>query len=198
MHICYLDESGVPQKNAGTTPYFVLLGLAIPARTWRSKDAEIAELLNEHNVYGEVHTAWMARMYPEQERISDFTALPPDERRKRVHEERARDLANAMVRGRGKASGSQSKNYAKTDPYVHLSYAERWTLLRAIADKIGSWDDAVIFADAQRKAANSGDEHRVLEHAFEQVVTGSTLAWSGIRWRSELWFRTRTKQPRAA
>jgi hypothetical protein len=170
MYICYLDESGVPQKNAGTTPYFVLLGLAIPARSWRDKDAEIATVLDQHNLYGEVHTAWMARKYPEQERIPNFTSLAPGERRRKVQTERKVDIAKAALRGK-RAVQMQAKNYAKTDAYIHLTYAERLSLLRAIADKVGSWDDAFLFADAERKAANAGDENSILEHSFQQVVT---------------------------
>lgn len=170
MYICYLDESGVPQKNAGTTPYFVLLGLGIPAVTWRDKDAEIAAILNARNFYGEIHTAWMARMYPEQERIPAFDNLDPDARQRAVLNERKQDLAKAALRG-SKAVKQLAKNYEKTRAYVHLTYAERLDILRAAADKIGSWGDTVIFADAERKAANVGDEDRILEHAFEQVVT---------------------------
>lgn len=170
MYICYLDESGVPQKNAGTTAYFVLLGLAIPATTWRDKDAEIAEILNARNFYGEIHTAWMARMYPEQERIPDFVSLDPDARKRAVLNERKQDIAKAAIRG-AQAVKQLAKNYEKTLAYVHLTHDERLDILRTAADKIGSWTDAVIFADVQRKAANAGDEDRILEHAFEQVVT---------------------------
>lgn len=170
MYICYLDESGVPQKNPGTTPYFILLGLAIPATTWRSKDAEIEAILNTHNFYGEIHTAWMARMYPEQERIVGFGEMAPDERRAAVLRERKVDLATAALRGQT-AVKQLAKNYAKTNNYIHLTHDERWSLLRAAADRIGSWTDAFIFADAQRKAANTGTEAQVLEHSFEQVVT---------------------------
>lgn len=170
MYICYLDESGVPQTNAGTTAYFVLLGLAIPATTWRAKDAEIAEILNARNFYGEIHTAWMARMYPEQERIPDFASLNPDARKRAVLHERKQDIAKASIRGT-QAVKQLAKNYAKTLAYVHLTHDERLDILRTVADKIGSWRDTVIFADVQRKAANAGDEDRILEHAFEQVVT---------------------------
>src|SRR4051812_13508147 len=155
MYICYLDESGVPQKNPGTTAYFVLLGLGIPAATWRDKDAEIAEILNARNFYGEIHTAWMARMYPEQERIPDFANLDPDARKRAVLNERKQDLAKAAIRG-SQAVKHLAKNYAKTEAYVHLTLGERLDILRAAADKIGSWSDAVIVADAQRKAANAG------------------------------------------
>jgi len=170
MHICYLDESGAPQKNPGTTSHFVLLGLSIPATTWRQKDAEIAKILNAHNLYGEVHTAWMARMYPEQERIPGFEALDPDARRKAVLKERKQDVAKAAL-GNQKAVGTLTRNFKKTADYVHLTFAERLAVLRALADAIGGWKDAVLFADAQFKAMNAGGEERILEHAFEQVVT---------------------------
>jgi hypothetical protein len=170
MYICYLDESGVPQTNPGTTPYFVLLGLAIPAATWRQKDDEITHICNTRNFYGELHTAWMARRYPEQDRIPNFHALDPEERKKTVLVERKKDLAQASLRG-SKAVKRLATNYAKTEAYIHLSHSERLAILQAAADKIGSWDDVAIFADAQRKAANTGGEDRILEHAFEQVVT---------------------------
>jgi hypothetical protein len=109
-------------------------------------------------------------MYPEQERIPDFANLAPDERRRAVLNERKQDLAKASLRG-PQAIKQLSKNYEKTKAYIHLTHGERLDILRAAADKIGSWDDAVIVADAQRKAANTGDEDQILEHAFEQVVT---------------------------
>jgi len=172
MHICYLDESGTPQTNPGTTPYFVLLGFAISANDWRQKDAEISRVFNAHNLYGEMHTAWMARAYAEQDRIPGFAALSPDDRRAAVMVERTKDLGAALLRGRGDSSANTlRKNFKKTEAYIHLTHAERIAILRATADAIGGWEDAVIFADAQQKAANVGAEQRILDNAFEQVVT---------------------------
>lgn len=172
MHICYLDESGVPERSTGNTPYFVLVGLAIPAATWRQKDVEIEQIFNAHNLFGELHTAWMARMYPEQNRIPKFASLTPEARRKAVEVERKADLAKASLRG-SKAVSLLSKNYRKTEKYTHLTHDERLAILRAVADKIGSWGDAVLFADAQRKSAHAptSSDSKILEHAFEQVVT---------------------------
>lgn len=171
MYICYLDESG-NIETAGTTAYFVLLGLAIPATTWRAKDAEIAAILDAHQLFGEVHTAWMARRYPEQERIAGFAAMSSADRERAVEQERRADLAKASLRG-PKAVQLLAKNYRKTRKYIHLTHAERVSILRDIADRIGGWQDAVIFADAQRKAAllKGVDPVRVLDFAFEQVVT---------------------------
>lgn len=83
MYICYLDESGNVERT-GTTPYFVLLGLAIPAESWKAKDKEVQAVLNRHNLYGEIHTAWMTRRYPEQQRIRGLGEMAPDDRRDAV------------------------------------------------------------------------------------------------------------------
>lgn len=171
MYICYLDESGTVERR-GTTPYFVLLGLAIPAATWKAKDKEVQGVLNRHNLYGEIHTAWMIRRYPEQQRVAGFDDLSPDDRRDAVLRERKADLAKASMRGR-RAVKALARNYRKTDAYIHLSHAERVATVRAVADTIGGWDDATLFADAQRKAVHpaSAPDDLILDYAFEQVIT---------------------------
>jgi len=172
MHICYLDESGVPTRGQGTTDYFVLLGLAIPASTWRAKDEQVSQILSAHNLFGEIHTAWMARRYPEQERIPNFVTLNAQDRRDAVARERKADLAKASLRG-SKAVATLSRNYKKTDAYVHLTHGERMALIRATADLIGEWADAVLFADAQRKSAHHANKSdgTIIEFAFEQVAS---------------------------
>lgn len=169
MYLCYLDESGT--VDPGTTSHFVLLGLAIPAASWKARDAEIAQLKNTHRLGGdEIHTAWMMRKYPEQERIPNFTTLDDAARRAAVRRERRADLAKASLRGQ-KAVQNLSKNYKKTAIYTHLSYAERVALVQAVASAIGGWSEALLFSDAQLKASHTGTPERLFEYAFEQVVT---------------------------
>ena len=172
MHICYLDESGVPSRNASQTSHFVLLGMAIPAATWRPKDAQVSAILNTHNLFGELHTAWLMRRYPEQARIRDFDKLDPTDRRDAVTRERKADLAKAALRGRS-AVNNLARNYRKTAAYIHLTHRERVEVVRAIADLIATWGDAVLFADAQDKSAHSASasDARVVEYAFEQVTS---------------------------
>jgi hypothetical protein len=171
MYICYLDESGNVERTPDS-PYFVLLGLSIPAVTWRARDKEINHVLNAHNLYGEIHTAWMARYYPEQNRIPGFAGLGPEERADATRRERKIDLGRAALKGH-KAVRTLARNYAKTDAYLHLTHGERIDILRAVADLIGSREDATLFADAQRKSAHrvGARQDRVMDHAFEQVVT---------------------------
>ncbi len=172
MYICYLDESGVPELAGGTT-HFVLLGLAIPAESWREKDAAITELKVIHRLgTAELHAGWMARRFTEQERIHNFSQMSEAERRAAVLAERRTDMNRAAARGK-KAAIELAKTHRKTEPFIHLTRDERIDALAAVADKIASWPDAVIFADAQMKSASTPGTAAtvVFDYAFAQVVT---------------------------
>ena len=165
MYICYLDESGTVDVG-GNTNHFVLLGLAIPAETWKAKDAQVAAIKAKYGLAdAEVHTAWMARDYPEQATIADFEQLDRPARRRAMLGVRTMNLAR-KTRNVGK---SLVKNYIKTEPYVHLTRVERNACLLELAALIGSWDDVRMFADAQSKTHAPGTDH--FAFAFEQVVT---------------------------
>lgn len=86
--------------------------------------------------------------------------------------ERKVDLGKAGLRG-SKAVRTLTRNYRESAPYLHLSHGERMAILRTLADLIGTWSDAVIFADAQDKSAHqpASPDERILEFAFEQVVS---------------------------
>lgn len=170
MHIAYLDESGDVHDPA--TTHYVLVALAIPAATWKSKDERLQRIKNAHRLGdSEIHTAWMMRSYPEQERITGFASMTDVQRRTRMRAERKIDLGKAALRG-DKAVKTLARNYDKTVAYVHLTRAERVAALRALADEVGSWGDCRLFGDAQQKAAHMGkDPERMRDFAFEQVVT---------------------------
>src|ERR1700739_4908177 len=75
MHLCYIDESGVPELNQGTT-HFVLLGLSIEAWDWRSQDRAVSVVKRKFGLgEAEIHTGWMTRRYLEQEKIPNFHTL---------------------------------------------------------------------------------------------------------------------------
>jgi hypothetical protein len=80
VYIAYLDESGVVEKDANTS-HFVLVAVAIPAPTWKAKDACLSAVKQKHRLTDEeVHTAFLMGRYPEQERIKGFSALTDKER----------------------------------------------------------------------------------------------------------------------
>ncbi len=166
MYLCYLDESGTPEPGS-STDHFVLLGLAIPADTWKQKDAQVNSLKSKYGIEDkEVHTAWMVREYPEQKIIPDFEVLDWEARRKAVLGVRAMNLSRPR---KNKQQRELLLNYRKSADYIHLTRTERVQLAEELADLLGSWSDVRIFADVHAKRHTAGTSH--YEFAFEQVVT---------------------------
>jgi len=173
MFLCYIDESGIPELNSGTT-HFILLGLAIEVWDWREQDREVEVFKGRYGLEGvEIHTGWMARRYLEQERTAGFDRLGREDRRRAVRRERdATILRKAALKGET-AVRETRKNFRKTDPYIHLTQGERMDCLRGLADLIGSWGHARLFAEATDKRAFGSTPPRVppREEGFTQLVT---------------------------
>ena len=72
-----------------------------------------------------------------------------------------------------KAYLQAKKSYKHTDPYVHLTHAERMAFLRAVADCVGGWKFARLFAECIDKIhfVSIVNPLPVDEQAFEQIVT---------------------------
>jgi hypothetical protein len=174
MYLCYVDESGT-SDIPGNTSHFVLAGLSIPIWHWRTSDRDISDILNRYGLSGnELHTAWLLRNYLEQSRIPGFDQLSYASRRAAVEQARTRELlrlqANPQKR---KAYQQQKKNFAHTNPYVHLTRQERLNLVREVADKVSSWGYARLFAECIDKNYFDPSKSRntISEQAFEQVVS---------------------------
>ena len=174
MYMCYLDESGTVE-NSGTS-HFVLVGMAVPEEFWKIAETQVAECKTQFRLSDEeIHTAWIARRYLEQESIADFESLTDDERRKAAVKRREAHLLRLAAHGSPKLLKSTQKNYRKTLPYLHLTFAERMDLLRLLADKIGSWTDVRIFAEVADKkhvlvATSPNPNITLFEHAFTELV----------------------------
>ncbi len=130
MHICYIDESGVPELNQGTT-HFVLLGLSIEAWDWRSQDRAVSVVKRKFGLGdAEIHTGWMTRRYLEQEKIPDFQKLDSPARRAQVRKERDAQLIKEDALKGSVAARELRKSYRKTDAYIHLTLDERKNCLK--------------------------------------------------------------------
>lgn len=170
MYFCYLDESGTPQAVAQTS-HFVLLGLAIPAAAWHVKDRRANVIKARYGLKDvEIHTGYIARRFPEQERIAGFEEMDSIDRRAAMEVERKHSLIEAAAVKTGDQLKALKKLYKKSADYVHLTHAQRTQLLRDLADEIGSWNDARLFAEAVDKAAMQPGVD-TFEKAFEQLVT---------------------------
>jgi hypothetical protein len=146
----------------------------VPIWHWKDADKQIAQILSGYGLGdSELHTAWMLRKYLEQSRIANFDQLSRSQRRATLERYRAGELLRLQRAGNPKAYRQQKKNYQHTASYVHLTYSERIQVVRDIADAVGAWGFARLFAecidklhfDPVRAARSIG------EQAFEQVIS---------------------------
>jgi hypothetical protein len=171
MFCCYLDESGTPEVGAQTS-HFVLLGLAIPAHTWHSKDAAVGAVKRRCHLSDdtEIHTGFMARRFPEQEHVAGLEAMSYPDRRTAVATARKNELIRIAATGTPDQLKQRKKQFAKTDAYIHLTFTERHTCLEMLADEVRTWGDARIFGAAidKRRYARTVP---IFDYAFEQLVS---------------------------
>ncbi len=174
MHLCYVDESGTPELP-GTSNHYVLAGLALPIWEWREADAQVNRIAIRYDLSGkEIHTAWLLRNYPEQDRIGNFINLNRDERRNAVLRERAATLLRTRTLHRAKALAQQKKTYKGTEDYIHLTRQERADFILDVAYLIRSWKFASLFAECIDKTyflSLNNLPHSVDEQAFEQLIS---------------------------
>jgi len=185
MYLCYIDESGTP--DSGNTSHFVLAGLAIPIRQWKNCDNQIYSIKKKHGLEdSEIHVAWMLRRYREQESIPDFDALDYAQRRARVRALRAAELYRLQRAGNPKLYGQTKKNHKHTDAYIHLNHNERKVFIKEVAQRVGGWGYARLFAECIDKVYyNSIRTGPIDEQAFEQVVSRFEHYLQNIDKRSE-------------
>jgi len=172
-YLCYIDESGTPEVP-GTSSHFVLCGLAIPIDRWQEADRDITQILKQYGLDdGELHTAWLLRVFSEQNKIPGFERMDWAARRSAVQRHRAGELLRLRKAKNSKPYHQAKKNYAKTAEYVHLTIDERKSLISQVAECMAKWDYAVLFFESIDKL--HFDETRtgrsVGDQAFEQVVS---------------------------
>ena len=173
MYLCYIDESGTPDVP-GNTSHFVLAGLALPIWRWNDADRQVSGIMARYDLAdAELHTAWLLRPYLEQRQIPNFDQMGRSARRSAVERVRNTQLLQLQQSNRRKAYQQVRKNYNHTKDYIHLTYDERATLVREIADCVASWGFARLFAECIDKL--HFDPRRttrtIEEQAFEQVVS---------------------------
>jgi hypothetical protein len=174
MFLCYIDESGT-SAMPGNTSHFVLAGLAIPIEKWRNYEGKINAIKRRYGLNSEeIHTGWILRRYGEQDKISGFESMDHARRRSEVTSLRHAKLLELQKNPRnGNAYKQTKKNYVFTDPYIHLTFAERIRFVEELADCVASWGMARLFAECVDKLYSSPVRERqtIDEQAFEQVIS---------------------------
>ncbi len=173
MYLCYIDESGTADIP-GNTSHFILAGISIPIWFWKTCDKDIYFIKHKYDLdKAELHVAWMMRQYPEQDAITDFNHLDYAQRRSRVNSLRTAKLLHLQTRGYSKAYQRAKKFFKITECYIHLSHLERTNCIREVAECVGNWGFARLFAECVDKTYF--DPTRAPTPldawAFEQVVS---------------------------
>jgi hypothetical protein len=152
-----------------------LAGIAIPVYHWRDTDREVGDILSRFGLAeAEIHTGWMLHAYREQSRIPNFEGLMWPERRAAVGRERAAYLLQLQrTRGAAKTLRQTKKSYRHTEAYIHLTRRERANVVQQVADQVGRWGFARLFAECINKLHFDPNRtgRSVEVQAFEQVVT---------------------------
>ena len=137
-------------------------------------DSEFSQVLGRYGLENEeLHTGWLARKYLEQVRITGFEALDWASRRSAVDRARTAHLLALQKQQNHNAYKQAKKNYAHSRAYTHLTFHERIDALRAVADTIGSWGNARLFAECIDKTHfdPNRSQRTIGEQAFEQVIS---------------------------
>jgi hypothetical protein len=144
MRICYLDESGTPDKG-DQSKHFVYAGIAIPEASWKSKDNQISVIKEKYGLSGkEIHTAWILRKYLEQVKIPNFESYTWEQRKAESKKFRLQHLNEVEIYSPSKKK-NLLKEYKETLQYAHLSLSERNNLIYELCDLIATWNDSRIF-----------------------------------------------------
>lgn len=121
----------------------------------------------------EIHVAWMLRDYKEQNSVNDFEKLSADQRRAAVVRVREGLIEKCKKARDAKGRKSLEKNFKNTEPYTHLTLAERTRFVYELAKKIKGWRFARLFAVIvdKKKYTPPKPEITPLSQAFERIVT---------------------------
>lgn len=173
VYFCYVDESGTPQIP-GNTSHYILCGISIPVKDWRKCDSAINKFKAKYGLSdSEIHTGWIMRSYLEQTKIPGFETMSFNDRRSEVIKQRKAEIFRVKKTNNSKALKQLKKNYKQTEAYIHLTYDERIAFIREIADQVGSWKHARIFAECIDKVFFDPTKSKLSteDQAFEQVIS---------------------------
>ena len=172
MYLLYLDESGVTDPRPNQTSHYVMLGAAVHVGTWFGLSRRIRNLKRKYSRGGEdfeLHGAWLLRSYREQSLISGFEALDYNARFHAVREWREVRKAEWSALS-SKSRNQERKEFRLTEPYTHLTRAERSHLYYETLKVVGEYSRGItLFGEAidKRHLAPSVDP---IEEAFSRVV----------------------------
>jgi Protein of unknown function (DUF3800) len=173
VYFCYIDESGTPEIP-GNTSHYILAGLSIPISHWKLCEKGIVDLKKKYDLeHSEVHTGWIVRKYLEQSKITGFESMTYAQRRYEVEKLRKTELLRLQKSANRSHYKQTRKNYRQTEAYIHLTFNQRIFFIQELADLVGRWSFARIFAECINKIHFDPvrAKQSVDEQSLEQLVS---------------------------
>jgi len=173
MYLCYIDESGT-SAIPGNTSHFILSGLSIPIWKWKDCENDINRIKYKYKLEeAEIHTGWIIRNYTEQNKIKDFEKLSYAQRRFEVEKFRKSELLRLQKAINSGNYNQTKKNYRQTQDFIHLTLKQRKDFIKEIAQTIGNWGFARLFAECIDKVFFDPKRapKTIDEQSFEQIVS---------------------------
>lgn len=172
MFLLYADASGTAELQ-DNSKHYVLLGVCMHEGSWFGLNRRIQSLKARYCPPGEtfeLHAKQFACDIKEQDAIPHFAEMSWTERRGHVTQYRQARIQGAPD---SKERARLDKKYRLTEPFIHLTRAERSQLLEDALDLVGGHEGIRLFCEAICKAhpgVQSGELEPV-KQAFEQVVS---------------------------
>jgi hypothetical protein len=175
LYLLYLDASGSPNIS-DATKHYTLVGVCVHEGTWNALDQRLRGLKARYafpNEDFELHAMCFKTAIREQADVPGFSAMNHQDRRDNVRRLRRIKLEAAKTSGDRKKRKQLTQQYRRTDPFIHLTAAERSQLYEDSLELIGNHRGLVLFGEAIEKAhpAVIGGSVNPVRQAFEQVVT---------------------------
>jgi len=172
MYLLYVDASGTPEAKDQSKNY-VLLGLCVPEGHWFALNKLLNGLKDRYRYTGqdfELHAREFCVSIDEQGRIPGFDQMSWTDRRLRVQQYRQSRIDAETDPDRRAA---RIARYKRTEPFTHLTRAERTKLLEDALDLVGENDRIRLFGEAVSKdhPAIRSQTTNPVASAFEQVVS---------------------------
>ena len=173
MYLLYLDASGSANPKDINTKHYVYLGLSMQEQDWSDLNADLDALKSRYRFPGEdfeLHVKQFAVSMREQDKTPDFEKMGYEDRRTVVRELREKALAAEKS---AEKREEMRKRFKGTDPFIHLTRAQRSQLLEDAVALAGSFDNIKLFADAVSKShpgVTGGTVDPVIE-TFTQAIT---------------------------
>ncbi len=172
MYILYLDASGNAELTDTGSNHYVLVGVCLHEGSWFGLNQRVDALKTQYCSPGEtfeLHVTEFAGSIHDQGIVPGFDLMSWTDRR--AHVQQIRDARIAATADVGEKVRLRKK-YKRTQPFIHLSRAERSQLLVDALDLVAGHERIRLFGEAISKdhphIRSGGDP---VEQAFTQVVS---------------------------